>query len=70
MDPLLAAILILFGLPGAVWPYGVARFEEMVDSIGSKRSMYDVEPADWKVTITRIVGVGMVLIGLFGVFAG
>ncbi|MFC7044414.1 hypothetical protein ACFQH6_02430 [Halobacteriaceae archaeon GCM10025711] len=63
-------VLVLFGLPGAIWPYRIARFEERMDSIGSKRSWSEVEPADWKVAFTRFVGAGMVLVGVLGLFAG
>ena len=38
MDAGLALVLLVFGLPGAVWPYKMARIEEQFDSIGSKRS--------------------------------
>jgi hypothetical protein len=56
-------LLLAFGLPSAVWPYKLARFEERWDSIGSKRSWSEVEPADWKVALNRVVGVGMVAAG-------
>ena len=65
-----AAVLIGFGLLNAARPYKMARFEEQMDSIGSKRSMAAVEPAEWKVALTRIVGVGMVLVGVVVLFAG
>lgn len=57
-------LLVLFGLPAAIWPYKMARFEEQMDSIGSKRSWSEVEPAEWKVVLTRIAGVVMMLIGV------
>ena len=65
----MALILLVFGVPGAVWPYKMARLEEQFDSIGSKRSWSEVEPADWKVTLTRVVGVVMLLFGIGGLFA-
>ena len=70
MDPALAAFLLVFGLPGGIWPYKLARFEERLDSIGSKRSWSEVEPADWKVALTRIIGVGMALVGAGGLLLG
>ena len=70
MDGGMALILVAFGLPGAIWPHKVARFEEQMDSIGSKRSWSEVEPAGWKVVLTRAIGVGMVLAGLLGLLAG
>ena len=70
MDPVLALFLLAVGIPNAVWPYKFARFEERMDSIGSKRSWSEVEPADWKVAFTRIVGAGMTFFGLGGLIAG
>ena len=64
VNPVLGTLLIGFGLLSAVWPYRVARFEEQLDAIGSKQSWDEVEPAEWKVTLTR--GIGVVL-ALFGV---
>lgn len=69
MDAGMALILLVLGVPGAVWPYKMARLEEQFDSIGSKRSWSEVEPADWKVTLTRVVGVVMLLFGIGGLFA-
>lgn len=59
-----AVILVAFGLPSAVWPHAVARLEERLDSIGSTRSWNEVEPAAWKVTLPRVVGVAATLLGL------
>ena len=70
MEPVLAAFLLVFGVPGAIWPYKLSRFEEQMDSIGSKRSWSEVEPADWKVALTRIMGVGMALFGAGGLLLG
>lgn len=69
MDPVLTFLLLVFGIPAAIWPYQLARFEEQLDSIGSKRSWSEVEPADWKVLLTRIMGAGMTLFGAVGVLA-
>ncbi|WP_424014997.1 hypothetical protein ACOZ35_03020 [Halorubrum xinjiangense] len=70
MDPVLAVFLLAIGIPNAVWPYKFAKFEEQVDSIGSKRSWSEVEPADWKVALTRVVGIGIALFALANLFAG
>ena len=64
INPVLGTLLVGFGLLGAVWPHRVAHFEEQLDAIGSKRSASEVDPAEWKVTLTR--GIGVVL-ALFGV---
>lgn len=59
-----ALILLVFGLPAAVWPYRIARFGEQIDAIGSKREKSEVEPAGWNVMLTRIVGGGMTAGGI------
>lgn len=56
---------LFFGLPMALWPYKVARWSEIVDAIGRKPSGR-VEPADWKVTLTYIIGAVMAIVG--GIF--
>jgi hypothetical protein len=50
-------------VPMALYPYRLARFEERLDAIGSKRSWNEVEPAGWKVFLNRIVGAAMALFG-------
>jgi hypothetical protein len=57
-------LFIALGLPGALFPYPVARFSERTDAIGSRTSWTRVEPADWKVTLTRLVGLLSVAFGL------
>ena len=49
-------------------PYRLAKFEEQIDAIGSKRRSTKVEPTDWNVTLTRRLGpvlsfLGLVLLG-------
>ena len=65
-----AVVLLVFGLPMVIWPYKISRFEERMDSIGSKRSWSEVEPADWKVFANRVLGILFVLIGIAGVLGG
>jgi len=64
VNPVFGTLLVAFGLLGAVWPYKVARLEEQIDAIGSKRSASEVEPAEWKVTLTRGAGVAIALFGV------
>lgn len=64
MVPFLAVLLLIVGIPSAVWPYELARFSERMDSIGSTRRWEEVEPAAWKVTLTRVSGVVMAAFGL------
>lgn len=54
----------MIGLPSAIWPYKVARFDEVTDAIGSKRSSARVESAGWKVEFTRVTEIGCVRLGL------
>ena len=58
----IAVVGPLFGVPMALWPYRMARFEEILDSIGRKPAGR-VEPADWKVTLTRVMGVALAVAG-------
>jgi hypothetical protein len=67
-NPVLGALIIAIGAAGAIWPYEVARFEEQIDAIGSKRSASAVEPAEWKVQLTRVFGVGISLFGVLVLF--
>nr|WP_317175813.1 hypothetical protein [Halovivax sp. KZCA124] len=54
---------LIFGPPAAIWPYKISRWEEIWDAIGRKPSGR-VEPADWKVDLTRVMGVGFSLVGV------
>ncbi|WP_049921059.1 hypothetical protein [Halopiger djelfimassiliensis] len=65
---ILGGLLLVIGIANIVRPYKIARLEERVDAIGSRRSWYDVEPAKWKVTLTRLSGIAITLFGLL-VFA-
>jgi hypothetical protein len=57
-------LLLIVGLPGAVYPYQVTRFFERLDAIGSETRLTEVEPADWNVLVTRIFSVGLSLVGV------
>ena len=69
MDPA-GFIFMVIGAASAIWPYRLAKFGEILDAVGSKRSLGEVEPADWNVGLTRLVGIVMVIVGsgmvLFG----
>jgi len=62
--------MILFGLPAGFWSYKVAKLEEQIDSIGSKRSWDYVEPADWKVILTKILGIMFIIFGVLLIITG
>ncbi|MFC6731413.1 MULTISPECIES: hypothetical protein [unclassified Haladaptatus] len=63
-------VLIAFGLPAAIWPYRISRLQERLDAVGSTTPWDEVEPADWRVALTRIVGVSLCLVGLVGFLLG
>ena len=56
-------VLLLIGLPAAIAPYRLARFGERIDGIGSARRWSEIEPAGWKVTLTRMLGISMAVVG-------
>jgi hypothetical protein len=65
---ILGIVIFLFGLLQNRNPYGVARFSEQSDAVGSKTDLDSVEPADWKVNLTywssylwMLVGIGMII---------
>ncbi|ELZ07976.1 hypothetical protein [Natrialba aegyptia] len=41
-------VLVGLGLLGVRHAYGITRFHEQLDAIGSTRSAGTVEPAEWK----------------------
>jgi hypothetical protein len=51
-----------FGALNVKYSHEMARLEEQLDAIGSKRDIGTVEPADWKVTLTK--GLGAVAVGV------
>jgi len=57
-------LLCILGAVLTIWSYEIARFREQLDVIGSKRSLFEVEPADWYVDTTRITRVIFVVAGL------
>jgi hypothetical protein len=64
MEHVLSLMLIIVGIPTLLYPYKVARFEERLDGIGSKRSWSEIEPAEWKVLLNRLTGFILVAIGV------
>jgi hypothetical protein len=54
---------IVFGPPMVKWPYKLTRWQEMWDAIGRKPSGR-VEPAEWNVALTRIVGIVLSVVGV------
>jgi hypothetical protein len=57
-----AVVGLLAGPAMALRPYELARFSEVLDAIGRKPAGR-VEPAAWKVTLTRLFGVALSVAG-------
>ena len=68
VNPILGTVLLAIGIASAVRPYEVARFEDRLDAIGSTRSWSEIEPADWKVLLTRLGGIAVSLFGVLVLF--
>lgn len=58
----IAVVGLLFGPPLAMWPYKMSRWSEILDAIGRKPAGR-VEPAEWKVLLTRVFGIGLAVAG-------
>lgn len=56
--------LLVVGAAMAVWPYELSLWQERWDSVGSTRDWSDVEPAEWRVTLTRAGGLLAMLGGV------
>ncbi|PSP26728.1 hypothetical protein BRC65_09825 [Halobacteriales archaeon QH_2_65_14] len=63
-------ILLVFGVPLMLWPYELARIDEEWDALSLKRPWWEVEPADWKVDLTRYVGRVLTALGAVLLFFG
>lgn len=57
-------VLVVYGVLALIWPYRVARFHQRWRAIGSTRSLSDVEPASWYMTLTRVIGLVVIAFGL------
>jgi hypothetical protein len=62
--------LLVYGLPGAVWPHRVAKLGEQLQSIGRKGPFSEVEPTDWNVGLTRVLGILATITGTLWVLFG
>ncbi len=58
-----AVVMTVGGGLGFRFAYALSQFEERIDAIGSTTPWHEVEPADWKVILNRIVFGGIALIG-------
>ena len=62
--------LLVFGLLWVNGAYVIALLSEQFDAVGSKTPASEVEPTEWKVMFTRLVGVAMVLFGAWRIVQG
>lgn len=62
-DLFLGFVLLVFGGGSAYFARPLTRFSEQIDAIGSKTRASEVEPAEWNVMLTRVVGVVLAVIG-------
>ena len=49
---ILGFLFTIWGVLSTWKPYRVAKLEEQIDAIGSKRRWTKIEPTDWKITLT------------------
>lgn len=63
-------ISVVCGAVAAFFPRRLARLSERLDAIGSTTPWDEVEPAGWKVTVTRLLGLLLLAIGLAYVVRG
>lgn len=58
----LGPVVLLGGV--AIYRYAreISRFQEQIDAIGSKTPKHEIEPADWNVALTKVLG-GFVAVG-------
>lgn len=61
--PFFAVIMMIGGGLGFRFAYALSQFEERIDAIGSTTPWHGVEPADWKVSLNRIIFGGTALFG-------
>lgn len=57
-----ALMCLTLGIPMGRWPHEMARLNEFIDAIG-RTPAGPVEPADWQVSLTRILGIGLTMAG-------
>ncbi|WP_132061429.1 hypothetical protein [Halorussus amylolyticus] len=61
--PLVGLVLFVGGAVGARYAHVLAKWDEQMDAIGSKRRLSEVEPAMWKVTFVLLSCAASALVG-------
>jgi hypothetical protein len=62
---LLGIVLVAVGVVFYRRAETVTWFFEVIDAIGSKTRADEVEPAEWNVLLTKLLGAAGVVVGLF-----
>lgn len=65
----LGPFVVVLGAGIFKFAYGLTRFNEQWDAIGSKTPASEVEPADWNVALTRFVGAAIAVGGLLWILS-
>jgi hypothetical protein len=65
---IIGLVVILPGVYIILNPYKSANFRVRLDSIGSNTDWEDVEPKDWMIHYTRIIGGLIALMGMFMIY--
>lgn len=66
----LGVLMLVAGLLGFIYPYKIALIEEVIDAIGSTTNLDTVEPAAWKVSLTKFSSGVVAFVGLWWVLLG
>lgn len=56
-------VLLVAGLASYRRPYYLTLLGEQIDAIGSTTPVSEVEPSDWNVFLTKVIGGGVALFG-------
>ncbi|RLM63596.1 hypothetical protein DVK05_15115 [Halorubrum sp. Atlit-8R] len=64
MESLAALLLVVVGVPHAIWPLEAAKLREQIDAVGSRRSGSESEPKEWAVRLNRVLGAALSLVGV------
>jgi hypothetical protein len=59
----LGLLLVGIGVAGIRYAYWLSRVSERIDAIGSTTPWHEVEPAGWRVAVTRAMFAGLGLLG-------
>ncbi|WP_436906717.1 hypothetical protein [Halosimplex marinum] len=67
---LVGLVVVAVGAVMVRYAYGISRFSEQLDAIGSTTPAHEVEPAAWNVALTKIGGGLVIAFGLYLIVSG